>query len=189
MAVVVVVTPGAANANSYGSLAEGDAYFEGHPYASGWVSLTTDEKNRQLVHTTRLLDTMPWKGAAASATQRLRFPRTGLLTANGYTLGSTTVPEELKAAQFEFCSALAAKDLTKTDSIRQKGISSIKAGPVSLSFAGDKLLSQEKMGLPSSRAYLSMIPDVVKAMIPPHWLKTVEEQKAEEGAKLFFQPM
>ncbi len=52
----VIITPGASNANSYCSRADGDAYHEAHLYASAWTGATADQKDAALFWATRLLD-------------------------------------------------------------------------------------------------------------------------------------
>ena len=47
---------GKADANSYASVAEGDAYHEGHLYASAWTGATPSTKAAALVMATRLID-------------------------------------------------------------------------------------------------------------------------------------
>ena len=47
---------GKVDANSYASAADGDAYHEGHLYASAWTGATLANKEKALVMATRLID-------------------------------------------------------------------------------------------------------------------------------------
>jgi hypothetical protein len=67
---------GRADANSYGDVADGDAYFEGHLYASGWTAATADRKAAALVMATRLIDSQfQFNGSRTSESQALQWPR------------------------------------------------------------------------------------------------------------------
>ena len=67
---------GLSNANSYASVADGDAYFEGHLYATAWTAATSDTKAAALVMATRLVDTQfQFNGYRAHETQALQWPR------------------------------------------------------------------------------------------------------------------
>ncbi|MDP3717099.1 MAG: hypothetical protein Q8T13_04935 [Acidobacteriota bacterium] len=136
MALVLVATPGAANANSYCTLAEANTYHESHPYASAWTGAATDDaRNRALATATRLLDEhIEWDGAAADSVQALCWPRLGMLDRNENTIGSTTIPQALKNATAELARQLIAGDRTADSDIETQGISSLTAGPISLAF-------------------------------------------------------
>jgi len=65
MALVLNATPGAADANSYATVADADAYHEGHLYASAWTSASNTTKEQALVMATRWLDAqVRWAGVA-----------------------------------------------------------------------------------------------------------------------------
>ncbi len=67
---------GKTDANSYADVAEGDAYFEGHLYASAWTAATSDTKAAALVMATRLVDSQfQFKGFRAHEEQALQWPR------------------------------------------------------------------------------------------------------------------
>ncbi len=68
---------GMADANSYADVADGDAYFEGHLYASAWTGATEDTKASALVMATRLIDSQfQFRGFRAHSEQALQWPRT-----------------------------------------------------------------------------------------------------------------
>lgn len=67
---------GLADANSYASAADGDAYFDGHLYASAWTAATLANKEKALAFATRLIDAeYQFNGYSANADQGLSWPR------------------------------------------------------------------------------------------------------------------
>ena len=67
---------GLAGANSYADVADADAYFEGHLYASAWAAADTATKAAALVMATRLVDSQfQFNGFRAHDTQALQWPR------------------------------------------------------------------------------------------------------------------
>ena len=68
---------GKVDANSYASVADGDAFFEGHLYATAWSGATSDAKGAALVMATRLIDSQfQFCGFRAHSDQALQWPRT-----------------------------------------------------------------------------------------------------------------
>lgn len=136
MALTLVATPGASNANAYCTLAEANTYHEAHPYASAWAG-TDDQKNRAIATATRLLDEhVEWNedSVAATSTQSLAWPRTGMLDPNGYAIGSGVIPQKLKDATAEFARWLLASNRMSDSDVETQGISALKAGAVELQF-------------------------------------------------------
>jgi hypothetical protein len=87
MAVVIVATPGAANANSYVTLAEAQAIVDGFVEdadVAAWAAATSDQKNRALFTATQRLDRERYLGARATDTQSLQWPRTGVRKPDTY---------------------------------------------------------------------------------------------------------
>ena len=87
MAVVIVATPGAANANSYVTLAEAQAIVDGFiedADVQSWGSGNTDSQNRALFTATQRLDRERFLGARATDTQALQWPRTGVRKPDTY---------------------------------------------------------------------------------------------------------
>ena len=67
---------GKVDANSYASAADGDAYHDGHLYASAWTAATTPNKEKALVMATRLIDgEYQFNGFKRSDAQALQWPR------------------------------------------------------------------------------------------------------------------
>lgn len=166
--MALVTTPGGATANSYASLAEANAYHTDHLYASAWVAALDPEKEAGLIMATRLLDAMPraWTGGAKSVVQALGWPRTGMSSRNGFALATTKIPVPLKNAEAELARQLIEGNLTETDAVAAKGIKSLKAGPVALTF---------KETLDITNSLLAMIPDAVIMLLVPSWLVDVAD--------------
>ena len=67
---------GRADANSYASVADGDAYHDGHLYATAWTGASADQKAVALVMATRLIDAeYQFNGTRTTAGQGLQWPR------------------------------------------------------------------------------------------------------------------
>jgi hypothetical protein len=78
MALVLIKEDGTGklDANSYADSTDGDAYFDGHLYASGWTAATTGSKEKALVFATRLIDTQfQFNGWRTTEEQALQWPR------------------------------------------------------------------------------------------------------------------
>ena len=67
---------GKTDANSYASVADGNAYHDGHLYATAWTGATDDQKAVALVMATRLIDAeFQFNGTRTNAVQSLQWPR------------------------------------------------------------------------------------------------------------------
>lgn len=182
MAITIVVTPAAADANSYGSVEEGDAYHEAHLYGDDWTDASETEKAAALVMATRLLDAMPraWTGSASTETQALGWPREGMLSRNGYALASGEIPVDLKNAEFEFARQLLTADRTADNAITIQGIASVKAGSVAVTFKDSSAEGvDERLAMRRRDSLEAMVPDAVIVLLVPSWLVDVREEDAE----------
>ena len=140
MAVVIVATPGAADANSYLTLAEAQAIIDGMVQdadVTAWATATTDNKNRALYTATQRLDRERFLGARATDTQSLQWPRTGVRKPdtyiNTYAVGfpfrittdyfdDTEIPDQIKRAQV----SLAVFLHNNTDALGLSGLEDYK---------------------------------------------------------------
>jgi hypothetical protein len=67
---------GKADANSYADVADGDAYHDGHLYASAWTAAISSRKAAALVMATRVIDSQfQFNGSRTSSSQALQWPR------------------------------------------------------------------------------------------------------------------
>ena len=111
MALTIVATAGAIDANSYCTLAEAETYFEKRLHKTDWTGASTADKNAALVWATLLLDDlMNWYGFSMSEDQALRWPRTGLAKPDGWIISNIDIPQFLKNATAEFAMHLIADD-------------------------------------------------------------------------------
>lgn len=132
MAITVVATAKGATSNSYVTLAEADAYFEGRSDVSAWESGATDDtKNRALVTATNRLEQQDYFGGPTDPDQRLKWPRVGTYDSDGRYHDQDTVPRPVKEATYELALALVAGDLELNDS-GLEAFDSLKVGPIAI---------------------------------------------------------
>jgi len=137
MALTLIATAGAVNANSYATLAEAAAFLETNPHAfPAWSNADDAEvKIPALIWATRILDEdYDWVGAKVSSTQALRWPRADVVDRDGWSVDSTTIPSFLKNATAELARHLAASDRFATRDGAQSGVQAVTAGSVSVTF-------------------------------------------------------
>ena len=109
---------GKVDANSYTSAADGDAYHEGHLYASAWTAATTPNKEKALVMTSRLIDgQFQFEGVKVSDAQALQWPREDCHDPdadgwNGGTVAENVVPKGVVEATCEMARELLVADRT-----------------------------------------------------------------------------
>jgi hypothetical protein len=137
MACSIVTTVGGALANSYVSIADADTYHETHLYADDWTNADSDTKCRALQMATRILDQqIAWVGVPAGSTQALLWPRVGAMGPNGYLIASDVIPTLVEQATAELARQLITADRTADNEVAHKGLSSITAGSISMTFSG-----------------------------------------------------
>jgi len=105
---------GLADANAYADVADGDAYHEGHLYATAWTGATSDQKTAALVMATRLLDAeYQFAGLRTVMTQALQWPRQECPSPDdGDLLDEDAVPKAVVAATCELARELLITDRT-----------------------------------------------------------------------------
>lgn len=136
MALTLVATAGAANANAYITLAEFNTYLDSCLHTSAAVTAATDDtKNRAIATATRLLDELiEWDGEPTEAdTQALQWPRADLEDDKGEDLDEDTIPQRLKNATAEFARYLIDSDRTAENAT--DGIVAMSVGSVNLQFS------------------------------------------------------
>lgn len=178
-------TPGHVAADSYASRAEADAYCAIRSY-TGWADIADPEaKDNLLRWAVILLDAYPraWTGAAASTTQALRWPRTGMTNREGAAIpsvGASSVPLELKRAQAELAWQLNKADKTADNLIVNLGLESLKAGSLALSFRDTTTIdnsAEVPRYIREVTALAAVLPDAVKYLLVPSWLKDDPEKR------------
>lgn len=128
MALTLIVEDGSGktDANTYAAVADGDAYHEGHLYASAWTAATVESREKALVMATRVIDAFfRFRGFKSAVTQALQWPRRecrdpdagtgivpGLLLIRGPFLDETQVPAAVGQATCELARELLEADRT-----------------------------------------------------------------------------
>jgi hypothetical protein len=158
MALTLVATVGATNANSYATVAEGTTYHEGHLYADDWTGASTTTKTAALVMATRVLDEQyAWEAYPVDPDQALQWPRSGVMDfLDLSTILDTALPQKLKDATCELARQLIASDRTADNQVDAQGVTSLSVGSISLAFRNSGIESRP-------------IPDAVRRMIPTWW--------------------
>ena len=111
---------GRADANSYASAADCDAYHSGHLYATSWTGATADNKAAALVMASRVIDAeFQFNGAKASAAQALQWPRSDCrdpdavaTSSSSGVVASNVVPKAVLDATCELARELLTLDRT-----------------------------------------------------------------------------
>lgn len=163
----IIATAKSATANSFCTLAEADQYQDNRPAVSTtWADASENNKIRALLWATNLMESLfDWSAYATTTTQKLGWPRTGLLERIDVSLDSDTVPQEVKNAQSEYARQLLVSNRAQDSDIESESIKSIKAGSISLVFDSDA-------------AYNKVVPDAVYFLIPPEWFTSVRGRLA-----------
>jgi hypothetical protein len=105
---------GLADANAYADVATGDAYHDGHLYATAWTVATADQKAVALVMATRVLDAeYRFGGVKAKDGQALQWPRSECREPDtGDVVPDDAVPKALVDATCELARELLIADRT-----------------------------------------------------------------------------
>lgn len=182
MAVEIVSTVAGATSNSFASRDEVNAYHASRiPLPTLWA--TTGDPAAQLIITAqRIISNLfsgkrilvrpadskcspyyltyrQWKGAIATDTQSLPWPRIGMYDRYGRAIPSNVIPQDLKDAQSELAGLLGVSDRTLDNDITVQGIEEIVAGPIELRFREMSLMDGTSNTLPES----------VLNMLVPSW--------------------
>ena len=100
MSITIDATVGGADANSYVSIAEADAYFEAVlTFTDSWSALDTDKKSARLVAAQRAIDRFNFRSEREDEDQALKFPLA--MQENDDVWPETEIPQPVKDAQCE----------------------------------------------------------------------------------------
>lgn len=133
-------------------------------------------KENLLIAAAMVLDAcFKWTGAAVDSVQALTWPRSGMLTRNGFPIDTVTIPAELKNAQCELALQMLAGDRMADNSAAAAGVSMVKAGSVEVQFQSVDSSTYESVDmiirrLGSEFLYVSnSIPQAVRMLLVPSW--------------------
>ena len=125
MAATINATVKDANANTY---------FETVPDSSTWTNKTDDQKNRALISATRWIDSFVYYGDRCDDGQALKFPRNNYQV-DGVELACSTIPINIKYAQYELARALANDSEAMTGNVGTDGnIEEVKLGDIQVKY-------------------------------------------------------
>ena len=136
MAITIITTAGAADANSYASETDLASWIEIRLRNSATVlAATADTKKKALILATRQIDElMEWDGEPIDPdVQALQWPREGMFDDKDVEIPDDEIPDRLVNATCEL--ALALIDGDRTAEVATEGIDRIKAGPVEIEFS------------------------------------------------------
>jgi hypothetical protein len=170
-------TVGGATSDSYATLAEFVAYQATRVPALTWLVTATDaQKEAALIAAARALDAcFDWTGTAVDDVQALTWPRSGMLSRNGFSIATDTIPKPLKDAQCELAGQLGAGDLLSDNDAEKLGIASVKAGSVAVSFQNKDTSTTESVDMIIRRMgsefnwVSSEIPGEVRRLLVASW--------------------
>ena len=105
---------GKVDANAYANAADGDAYHDGHLYASAWTGAILADKEKALAMATRLIDgQFQFDGVKANEAQALQWPREDCHNPDGdEALPADAVPKAVIEATCEMARELLIVDRT-----------------------------------------------------------------------------
>lgn len=166
MALVVEDGTGLANANSFATVAEGDALAAQHLYPEPWTGASSPRKETGLIMATAVIErAIAYFGERATTTQALGFPRAyvpAYVRGNvQYYYDNASIPVALKAATFEVARLLLEKDRTKEAETR--GISDFSAGQGAIAV---KFNAEDRAGILTENVVLMLQPFGIPADRP-----------------------
>lgn len=128
---------GRIDANAYANAADGDAYHDGHLYATAWTGATAAKKEAALVMATRLIDAQfQFDGGKLNEAQALQWPRENCHDPDadgwgGGTVASNAVPKLVIQATCEMARELIVADRTATpagEGIKYQNVGTTQTG-------------------------------------------------------------
>jgi hypothetical protein len=164
MALTLIKTVGAPDANVYGDDVDAQAYLESVPWGAGYASVASEQTRFSLlIHATRMIDALwPWAGQRASDTQALAFPRANLPrpdSPTGAYYAANEIPPLVRAAQYEQALYLAQQlDTDPALSSILDSAASVSVGPLTLALspsARAQRVSEREAVAPRARRLLT----------------------------------
>ncbi|MHB1125235.1 MAG: DnaT-like ssDNA-binding protein [Ramlibacter sp.] len=129
MALIVETGAGLADAESYATVEQADAYLAARNYPA-WALLAPEAKEAALRMATAYMHAFAWKGIRSYQTQALDWPRTGVV-ADGYPVDGDRVPAAVRNACIELARRASTGELAPDQG---QQIASKSVGPVSVTY-------------------------------------------------------
>jgi len=134
MAITLITTAGAVDANAFVSLADANTYHKGRVQNPEWTSASSGDKSAAIVMATRTLcHHYQYRGTKTNETGSLDWPRTGVTDENAFTVDPDTVPQFMEDATSEFAFLLLREDSTTVTNV-SGALKELEAGDVSLAW-------------------------------------------------------
>ena len=126
-------TVGGLASNSYVTEATANTYLTSERlYITAWTDANTAQREQALIWATFLLDiSFDFVGFKATLAQALRWPRAGVVDADGYYLDSISIPILIQKATATLALSLLGSDRTAEPALLGLGISEARVGPLS----------------------------------------------------------
>lgn len=125
---------GAADANSFATVEEGDTYFDERTRVSSWTGESSEAvKARALIMATRRVDMLSFAGVKVTDTQALKWPRIDVFDESGYEYATNAIPTIVKYAVFETALKILNDNAAGTDTFANSGLEGFdraKVGPL-----------------------------------------------------------
>ncbi len=99
--MAIDATVGGPNSNSFGTLSEALAFFANRLNSEAFTTADDTDQEKALIMSTLRLQQVQYDGFKSSSSQALPFPRIGLFTYDGSSIDGSTIPVEMKYAEFE----------------------------------------------------------------------------------------
>lgn len=126
----LVVTPGAAGANSYLSDTAAEVMADERLGVTAWDDAVADDQARALIQATQLLDLHEFKGWKTTTTQRLKWPRVDTFDQDGEEYATNEIPLFMEQATFEVALWLLNKNADSEDPTQGTGLEGFKRAKV-----------------------------------------------------------
>jgi len=155
-------TASSSSANSYASVSEFQDYVDSFLFSDDADALSSNHIQRALVMAFRIIETLRFNGSKTTTTQAAQFPRIGLTDHDGLTIGSSTIPTQLKHAQIELALYLLQTEERYVQEMMDYGqVSNYTSGTMAVAYNTARFAN----GLPSR------VEDLLKDIGPNAWRK------------------
>lgn len=120
--------------NTYATNAFADTYLGDSIRAAAWEGLEEDQQNQSLISAARLLEKQCWLGTRTVESQPMKWPRTGVIDAEGIAQDPLLMPLDLQRGQVELAFELSQDPTLEQSLTTGTNISRVKAGSAEVDF-------------------------------------------------------